>query len=169
LQLPAPIAAVIEIVIDGQVLPSNAYRIRAHRELIRTDGRPWPSSNNFNRSPYVTPDEDDCSTPSWVIRYLHGKCPPIAAQLAAAELARITAKSICSASCLPENVRRISVEGVDIRTLERNSSLFGVRHIFGNYIIDGWLNSVNPAGLQRVGTVYRADRLSRQHRSFRDE
>ena len=168
LRLPGPISNILEIVINGEVLSPNSYQIRAHKEVVRTDGKPWPASNDFSRSPYMVPTEDDCGT-AWVVRYLHGKCPPISAQLAAAELARITAKSVCGNNCLPENVRRITAEGIDVRILERDSSLYNLRSNFGNVIIDSWLNSVNPAGLQRSGSVHRADRLKKRHSSFRND
>jgi hypothetical protein len=339
--LPGPIADVVEIAIDGQILPRSAYKIRSHNKLIRVDGGVWPAYNDLTRSPYDSPTpvvvstgaaaktwvdcwKDDmglnlcheatdaypqvnaptwvntflrknpsiltllpynrtwvgewldahgiklakCADPeaptymsqtqafvygtaapgqcchnpdglefpmccklptvaimtgadptpcpeaaalsaahwllygpdesgpvtqtyqwnndpcydavvkslnsssqggchSWSITYLQGKCPPISGQLAAAELARLIARKICTDQCLPENVRRVTAEGIDYRLSDRNSSLFGMPSIFGNMIIDTWLFSVNPAGLQRNGSIHRADQRSRKIRSIR--
>lgn len=54
-RLPGPINNVIEIVIDGEVLPASAYRIRSNKELIRVDGKAWPQFNDLTRSPYSLP------------------------------------------------------------------------------------------------------------------
>lgn len=48
--LPGPIVEVKEVVINGQVLTPDAYRVNAHTEVCRVDGLLWPSSNNLNVS-----------------------------------------------------------------------------------------------------------------------
>lgn len=46
-QLPATINEIIEVVIDGEVLPATAYRIDAYRRLCRIDGEGWSCTNDL--------------------------------------------------------------------------------------------------------------------------
>lgn len=55
IRLPGPINQIIEIVIDGQVLDPSRYAIRAHKDLVRLDGQPWPKYNDLRRSPFESP------------------------------------------------------------------------------------------------------------------
>jgi hypothetical protein len=53
-ELPAPIANVLEVVIDGVLLPESAYRVEAYRRVCRVDGHGWPCSNNLRGVSCVT-------------------------------------------------------------------------------------------------------------------
>lgn len=52
LRVPGPINQIIEIVIDGQVMPASSYAISGERDIIRTDGSSWPQVNDLTRSPF---------------------------------------------------------------------------------------------------------------------
>ena len=51
LTLPGPIQDVVEVVIDGQILPRSAFVINDNRRIGRVDGGSWPCSNNLS-SPF---------------------------------------------------------------------------------------------------------------------
>lgn len=52
LVLPGPIQSIVEIVIDGEVLPQSSYVVRGFNEVLRTDGKTFPKVNDIRRSPY---------------------------------------------------------------------------------------------------------------------
>lgn len=157
IELPGPINSVIEIVIDGVILPSSAYRIIGHKKLVRVDGGTWPNNNNLTRSPYDVEDPanpwDDCSQ-AWLVRYYQGKCPPLMGQLAAAALAKTIADDICVEKCLPNNTARITAEGLDVRLISRFQSIYK-NHKFGIKEVDTFLAASNPSDLRRSGYARR--------------
>lgn len=103
-----------------------------------------------------TDDEDG----TWSVTYEFGKAPPVAGQLAAQSLACEILKSCTpGVECaLPDGVVRVTRQGI---TMERT---FLVRQQLGaNRVavwatgigsVDYFLNTFNPSGLRRRGTVW---------------
>ena len=71
IRLPRPINNVIEIVIDGEVLPRSAYKISGDNKLIRVDGKSWPKYNDFTRSPFeqIKPELKTSQPKTWFQRW----------------------------------------------------------------------------------------------------
>lgn len=48
--LPGPVGSIVEVWLDGQQLPSTAYRVFNGNRLIRTDGEDWPACQDMTAS-----------------------------------------------------------------------------------------------------------------------
>lgn len=151
-KVPGPIAgdaADIEVVIDGVVLPVDAYRVDRHREIVRVDGDAWPCGNNLtlDPSPYVGPN-DGSKDGTWQITYPYGRNPDSAGIVATIKFASELALDMCGRTCeLPARLKSISREGVsmdfaDPLTFLQNGEV-------GIYLVDMWIKSVNKKGLDR--------------------
>lgn len=200
ISLPGTISEVIEVVIDGVVLPRSSYGISGHKELIRLDGGVWPAFNDLRKSPFeavanvisetsgycngeflqdgsthTCKDEISCTlskcggSSSWAIRYLEGKCAPIDAQLAAAALAREILPFLCPDGCnFDAPISRVQDKaGVDALYFPLGKGNKFTAFPTGIYVVDMWLNSVNPNGLMRPGSVHRASFINKRQRTVR--
>lgn len=47
IRMPSVVSEIVEIVVDREVLPPSAYRVRGNREIARVDGGTWPCSNSL--------------------------------------------------------------------------------------------------------------------------
>ena len=135
--LPGPVASITEVVVDGVIVPSTAYRIDNGNILVRQDGECWPECQDFNLSA-VDPDTEN----TFVVTYTRGTPVPMAGQIAAGMLACDFAKS-CTTGCkLPGNLASLTRQGVEVTmadpTDELNAGLTGV------HFVDQWIRAVNP-------------------------
>jgi hypothetical protein len=147
-KLAGPINEIIEVIVDGEILPSEAYKIEAYRWLVRVDGGRWPCSNNLAGEP------GDPGT--WTVEYSYGKPVPDDGRYVAAIYACEMAKARCGAdNCLPARVKHISRQDVDIAFADPMDFIEDGK--VGIYEVDQWLQSVNPHKIQRRGRVYRPD------------
>jgi hypothetical protein len=147
--LPATVNEIIEIVINGEVLPPDAYAIQAYRRVVRVDGGSWPCTND------LTGDVGDPGT--WTISFNYGKPVPVDGRFAASKFACELAKNNCGGeSCLPQRLKEITRQGVEmafadpLEFLEKSQT--------GIYEVDMWLQSVNPSKLKRRARLHRPDR-----------
>lgn len=140
-----PVAQVIEVVQDGEVVSPSAYRLDSNRYLVRTDGECWP--RHVDRSTNV--DE-------FKITYLHGEAVPTAVQLAAGTLAVEWAKACSGKPCrLPGNVSSVARQGVNITMVDYDLVL---SHGFtGIQEVDRIIAVYNPGGLRQRSRVYDID------------
>src|SRR3546814_13016319 len=83
-----PIASITQVQIDGEVLPSTAYRVDNGRFLVRQDGGRWPTCQNMNLA--------DGAEDTWSITYVKGYAVPKGGQVAAGMLAVDLAKAACN-------------------------------------------------------------------------
>ena len=143
----APLVAVGEVVIDGEVLDPAAYRIDNARELIRLDGQPWP----------VCTDATDPD--GFRVEVTHGIEPPQAGVWAAAALACELAKSRdpdLQGECkLPKRVTSVTRQGLSMVVLDPMDFLDDGK--VGVYECDLFLKAYNPAKLQRRAAVMSPD------------
>lgn len=147
IQLPGPVASVQNVTIDGEELSKMAYRVD-HGYLIRMDGKPWPTYQDFNK---------ESGKGTWSITYLRGLEVPAGGQVAAARLAMEFAKAMCNdSSCaLPERVSSVSRQGVTIgAVLDAFEGLDEGKT--GIWIVDAWVASVTKAPTT-MGRVYSPD------------
>lgn len=150
--LPAPIAEVTEVIVDGVVLDPSAYDVVNYRELRRLDGNPWPCSNAFNLDSSEGGDEG-----TWQVTYTYGRGPGPDGEIAAARYACELNKLWCNAAdpnCrLPYRVQNIQREGVNMSFID--PSLFLKQGMTGIPEVDQWIQSVNPNALGRRATAQR--------------
>lgn len=140
-----PITGIKEVLINGDVIPADEYRLDRNRYLVRlrdSDGNRkfWPGCQDLSR-----PAGQDHT---WSIEYYYGAPPPEIGKLACAELAvqfylAMTGSEDC---ILPIGVTKVTRQGV---TIERLVPLFSAGRATGLVLTDAFLSSYNPAGLKR--------------------
>lgn len=141
-----PIREVTEVRIGGDILDPSYYRIFNNRYLQRLDAVRWPITQNLG-----LPDTEENT---FSITYTYGADPPALAVAAAAQIACEMYKacdSATSGACLlPTGVTRVTRQGVTIDKLAFTSWGFREgRWATGLALVDAFLASVNPSGLQR--------------------
>lgn len=136
--LKGPVAAVTEVLIDGTVLPTDAYRVDNYQYLVRTDGGDWPACQNQT----ADPSEDN----TFQVTYEQGVEVPSGGQLAAGILACEYGKLVCGDnSCrLPTNTSGVNRQGVSItfESVYQNMYALGTTGLF---FVDQWLGSIRAA------------------------
>lgn len=135
LALPGPIHEVLQIVIDGDPLPQDAYRVDNYALLVRTDGERWPNCQDMSV---------DVDAPgSWEVSYTRGTPVPVGGQVAAGVLAAELYKAACrDKSCnLPQRIQSITREGVTMAVMDAFEDVEKGRT--GIWLIDSWVASVS--------------------------
>ena len=105
--LPAPVAAILEVKIDGAVLDEAAYRVDDWRLLVRLDGQTWPACQDL-----TLPDTE---AGTWSVTAAYGEAVPALGRLAVGALARAYAAGMCGCTgCkqLAVTVAEITRQGV---------------------------------------------------------
>jgi hypothetical protein len=117
-----PIREIIEVRLNGEVLPVDDYRLDRNRQLVRIGGV-WPSCQNLSLA-----DGDG----TLFVTYEHGLEPPPGGAEAALQLACEVAKALCAGSggevedcSLPAGTVRVTRQGVSIETQELGLWLLG--------------------------------------------
>ncbi len=145
-----PIREVSEVKINGDVLDPAEYRVYNDRYLQRLDGERWPVAQNLG-----WPDTEENT---FSITYTFGADPPALGVAAAAQIGCELYKACSSGAgecMLPSGVTRLTRQGVTIDKLAFTS--WGYRDgrwATGLPLVDAFLASVNPSGLQRRPTVW---------------
>jgi hypothetical protein len=135
LHLPGPVQAIIQVTVDGVIVPATSYRVDNQRTLVRIDGGTWPACQNL----LLEPTEPG----TFEVQYEKGVPVPIGGQVAAGKLACELSKEACGdETCeLPANVISVARQGISIGledTWEKTQEGWtGIR------IIDSWVASVN--------------------------
>lgn len=147
--LPGPVYDVIEVKVDGVPLTQGVdYRLDNHRLLVRL-GDIWPTCNDLNLA--------DTEEGTWSVTFRTGEPVPLLGQTAAgALLTEFTKMLLCDDSCaLPRYVQSVSRQGVDITFIDPQE-LFANRQT-GVYLVDLFINTVNPGHLRRRARAYDVD------------
>jgi len=145
LELPGPVSAVTEVLIDGDVLAPAAYRLDGNL-LIRLDGETWPSCQSLE----LPATEDG----TWQITYDRGQEVPAGGQIAAGLLACELAKAAChDSTCqLPQRLQTVTRQGVTLAMIDKFEGLDKGRT--GLWLVDSWVASViQPRRSSRVFSV----------------
>jgi hypothetical protein len=149
--LPGPVGRIIEVKVDGEVVPATAYRVDDARDLVRTDGDLWPIGQDMSK-PDSEPD-------TFSVTYFRGHGPDELTDYAAGRLAHEFAKAMKDPTkCkLPAGVTAITRQGV---TMEINPGLFpdgytGIREV------DAVIMALNPHGLKQPSRVGSPDTMRR--------
>lgn len=146
--LVGPVYAVQKVLIDGVELDRGAYRLRARRWLVRTDGEPWPQSQDMA----VADDADGAFT----VAYLRGLALPEAGRYAAGDLACEFLKASSNEACrIPDRAASVARQGIDIQLLDP-AVLFDGGYT-GVSSVDLWLASVNPGKVRQAPYIASPD------------
>lgn len=153
-----PVNDILEVKIDGVVIPDTEYRLDSQQYLVRKNGGHWPACQRL--------DLDDTEIGTWSVTYTYGQSIPLIGQMAARDLA-FQIHQICQeteADCeLPEGVTRVIRQGI---TYEMPALIFIGREFLsrnqkdtgswrtGIQSVDLFLNTYNPKGLQRRPILY---------------
>jgi hypothetical protein len=150
LELPGPTVSVTSVtVVDGDgvstVLDPSAYRLDGNY-LIRTDGDAWPTTQD------LIANMGEANT--WQVAYVRGRVPTDEAQIAARLLSLEWLKMVQgSADCrIPWNATNVSRAGVAVQL---QASL--AYRTSGIPLVDRWVTSLNPNGLQEEPRVWTPD------------
>lgn len=146
---PGPVADIIEVVVDGQTVPDDAYQVLDSADLVRVDGGCWPQCQRF--------DVPGGAVGTWAVTYDYGIPVPAGGLAAAATLACELARSCTGAGrCrLPQRVQSITRDGVSMSFLDPMEFLDKGRT--GLPDVDQWLVAVNPHGLAEASRVLSPD------------
>lgn len=146
--LPGPVDSITEIMIDGEVVPSGAYRVDNKKYLIRMDGGEWPRCQNMGLA------AGEVGT--WTITYMRGMSVPVGGQIAAGILACEFAKAACGdGTCqLPRRVQSITRQNVTVAAiLDTFEDVDAGRT--GIWLVDSWISSMTKP--KRRSAVYSPD------------
>jgi len=150
--LETPVGRVDQVVIDGTELDPSAYRVDNGRELVRTDGDPWPVCQDMS----AAPGEEGAFT----VTYLNAWPVDGLGAYVAGRLAYEYVKACKGGKCaLPTGVTELSRQGVtmQIRTDMFADGLTGLREV------DDWTSRYNPHRLRRKPGVYTPDIRPARH------
>ena len=151
--LPGPVAEVWQVMVDGEVLLVDAYRVDNNNRLVRTDGGSWPSCQDMSK--------DVTAEGTLGVWYIPGVVPDAAGLWAAGVLTCEFAKACSGGKCrLPSSVTSVTRQGV---RMELSTGMFpdgmtGIREV------DAYLTSINPNALRIAPKVWSPDLASAKHR-----
>lgn len=150
-----PVRSVDQVVIDGQILSTAAYRVDDARWLVRTDGQAWPYWQDFTKNSAAGAGGDQTST--WQVSLTWGEDPPPDGQFAAETLAGELALAATNVdSCrLPNRVQSIARQGTSMLLVDPMILLAANR--WGIPEIDMFVAGVNPNHLQQPAAVTSPD------------
>lgn len=143
IRLPGNVHRVHQVVIDGQVLPEDSYRVINHAVLQLTGRTSQPGTE----VPLVFPSVQDLSRPTteegtWEIRYSQGVPVPEGGQVAAGVLALELAKAACmDRDCaLPARLQSVTRQGVTVQVQDDFDEVQEGRT--GIWLVDSWVASI---------------------------
>lgn len=163
---------IIEVLIDGQAVDPDTYRLDERRRLVRLDDPDsgerlyWPSCQNLA--------VDSSEEGTFEVTYTYGVDPPAIGQMAARELACAIydagADAALSEECvLPNGVTKIVRQGLTIELVGEAGFGFvdGVWKT-GLPLVDMFLNAYNPTGRRKRRTMVWSPDLDRFPRAVGD-
>lgn len=138
-RLPYPVNSVVEVKVDGVVLPPSAYRVDNFNLLVRVDGGEWPRCNDLNL--------DDTEVGTWSVTANYGDDVPQLGKLAAGQLAvEIAKRCVGAGGCvLPAGtVQQITRQGVTKVFFDSDQAF--AQGMLGLYWADMFVKTYNPSG-----------------------
>lgn len=166
--LPGPVDSILLVVVDGEVVDPDAYRVDKYQFLVRDDGGTWPLCGNLGArhrpagtSPAESPGEP--AADGWAVTYMRGEPVPYPGQEATAELACALLKicphppgTTCDCNRLPPGLTQIQREGITMEiTPDTVARMAGT--LTGISSVDSWVKSMNPYGLATATRVLSPD------------
>lgn len=158
IQLPWPVTQIVQVKIDGIMIPAEEYELRDAKTLVRV--RPTASFQPTARFGWPTSqrmDLPDTQPGTFSVTFMFGQQPPASGLAAARKLAEYFAlPQLGDSSKYPQRVTSIQRQGVsamvvDVVDVLRKGAGVGI------YEVDVFLKAVNPHGLDRQATVWSPD------------
>lgn len=152
-----PVTEIVQVLIDGVVIPADEYELRNHRWLVRM--RTSASSAPTERWGWPTcqiNDLPDSQEGTFSVTYRYGSPPPASGKLAARKLAEYLAlPQISETARLPQRTTQVSRQGVTAQAASVTDLIKD--GLLGIYEVDVFLQSVNPSKNKRQATVWSPD------------
>lgn len=149
IDLPGPVYDIVQVTIDGLVVPSDTYRVDDARYLTRVNNalnfpdevRCWPTCQDLT--------ERDSAENTFAVTYRTGLNLSGIATLAVTELTAHLIRG-CGAGCgcgvgVSQNLQRVSRQGVDLEFADASQVFTDGRT--GIEVVDWFIRSMNPQGL----------------------
>jgi hypothetical protein len=153
-----PVTEIVQVKIDGEVIPSDEYELRDHRRLVRlrtsASAQPvarfgWPTSQ--------IPDLPDTEPGTFSVTFKFGQRPPRMGVDAATRLAEYLAlPRLGDRKHYPQRVTSMSRQGVSATVVDVMDVLKA--RATGIYEVDLFLLTYNPTRHQRQPRVFSPDR-----------
>lgn len=143
-----PVVEVTEVLIDGQAVAADGWKIVDNRWLIRSPRRAWPCCQRL--------DLDPTEPGTWQVTYTWGSPVPETGKAAVEELACELVKAWTPGEgCrLPKRVTQVTREGVSWTLLDTFDDLLWQG--YGLTLVAGFVQTFNPGKLQRAGRAVNA-------------
>ncbi len=158
IRLPYAVTEILQVKIDGLVIPATEYELRDFQELVRirptaatvpTARYGWPTSQIM--------DLPDTEKGTFSVTYMFGNPPPAAGKFAARRLGEyLVLPQLGDTSRLPTRVRQVSRQGISAMVTDVLDLL--EKGMLGIYECDAFVKSYNPHGLARQAAVWSPDR-----------
>lgn len=145
-ELPGPVYDIVEVTVDGAVVPSSTYTVYDGKFLTRIttaedEARCWPTCQDMTKTP-SSPD-------TFAVTYRTGLALSSMATMAVTELTSHFIKG-CNGGCgcgsgARQNLSRVSRQGVDLEFADPQTLFDDGRT--GIQSVDFFIRSMNPQGL----------------------
>lgn len=148
-RLPYPVSSIIEVKVDGVILPPSAYRIDNYNLLVRLDGEEWPQCNDLNL--------DDTQVGTWSVLASYGQEVPELGKLAAGQLAvEIVKRCVNASGCLipAGTVQEVTRQGVKKVFFDANEAFKS--GMIGMFYPDLFVKTYNPTA-SGMASIYDID------------
>lgn len=136
--IDTPVVSVSQVIVDGEELAPDAYRVDDWRWLTRLDGESWPRCADL----LAASDEPG----AFVVTWTYGvPVPPGGKQAAAALACQLAKRCIGDDNCeIPDRITNLSGEGVSMSFLPPIQGLLDAGRT-GVFVTDLWLHSLDAA------------------------
>jgi hypothetical protein len=152
-----PVNEIIQVLIDGVLIPPEEYTLRDYHTLVRI--RPTPSYVPTERYGWPTSqiqDLPDTEMGTFSITYTYGQDPGEGGRAACRALAQaLVLTQFGDTTLLPSRVTQVVRQGVTTQTADVVDILS--KGLLGIYEVDMWIDSVNPNKATRQSMVYSPD------------
>lgn len=147
--LPGPVAEIVQVKLDGEIMATGSYRVDNWDTLVRTDGGTWPLCQDMS-----LPDTEP-NTMSVTVRV--GKKVPTLGELAVGELA-----CVFIAGCRPNQVCAVPDHLIAQTRAGFSQAFTAVSELVKEGLVGGemgdlFLRTFNPSRLQSRSTVHSPD------------
>lgn len=144
--LSAPVQAITEVMIDGTVLPAEAYALYDGFKLARIDGEKWPLCQDWG--------VPVSGTGAWSVTATYGTPVPALGTLANGQLTcQIVKACVPGSDCrLPSGLTSITRNGVTKAFLDPTK--LAELGLTGLGLVDQFLTAVNPSGIDSPPQIW---------------
>lgn len=146
--LDGPVGGIVEVKVEGAVVPASGYRVDNLNELVRLGGEPWPTCQDMG-SP-------TSAAGTMSVTYIRGAALDSTGEFIAAILAKEYLSACNGGECsLPTGVTSIARQGVQV---EFGPEVFpGGRT--GIDVVDLWAEAWNPYKVKAPSRVHSVDKV----------